>query len=300
MSERVLLINTKQKQCGAHQYLLRIFDLLKSDSRFEYTEFESESEFCKTDISVYSHVILNYYNLLFPWWNPYCHSRIYYIYHEGPIRFPVSYDLILDSDPTAKNGIPRPTFKPKTLTTFTPGKIPVIGTFGFPLYEKRFDEILRLVQEQFDEARIRISLPMCHHLDNETDDTKIRLFAQTIYQLIYKPGVKLEITHDFMDEDQLLTFLSTNDINMFLYDNGSTQRGCSSVIDYALNVNRPIAISNDSMFRHIYDDRICAYKRPIRDIMNDPTVMDHLRSIAEKWTSEQLRSTILRRLQIES
>ena len=299
MPERVLLINSKKKQCGAYQYALRIFDLLKCDSRFEYIEFGSESEFYQTDVSVYSHLILNYHPLLFPWWNPHFHSRIYYIYHEGPVRFPVGHDFILDSDPTARNGIPRPIFKPKELIPFTPNKIPVIGTFGFALYQKRFDEIVRLVQDQFDEAHIRILMPFCDHTPNDPNNGAAKFLANSLYPLVYKPGVKLEIIHDFMDDDQLLTFLSSNDINMFLYVNHDI-RGCSSVIDYAINVKRPLAISTDDMFRHIYDDRICAYKRPIRDIMNDPSVMDYINSIAKKWDSDQMLTTIRQRLRLES
>lgn len=40
-------------------------------------------------------------------------------------------------------------------------------------------------------------------------------------------------------------------------------RGISSVIDYAISVNKPFIISDSYMFRNVYSDDICAYKTDI-------------------------------------
>ena len=57
-----------------------------------------------------------------------------------------------------------------------------------------------------------------------------------------------------MGVDQLLDFLAQNSLNAFLYEyqNG---RGISSVVDHALAVKRPLALTRSSMFRHVNGTR---------------------------------------------
>ena len=55
-------------------------------------------------------------------------------------------------------------------------------------------------------------------------------------------------------------------MNIFLYDK-LEHRGISSVIDYALSVNKPFGISDSNMFKHIYSDDICLYKTIIQTCM---------------------------------
>jgi hypothetical protein len=88
-----------------------------------------------------------------------------------------------------------------------------------------------------------------------------------------------------MDDEELLDFLASNTINIFMYD-GMPGRGCSSVIDYALSVNRPIGISNSHMFRHIYSDEICLYKRSIADIIEKGN--EYLDRFRQLWSEDRL------------
>ena len=76
------------------------------------------------------------------------------------------------------------------------------------------------------------------------------------------------ILHDFLTNEEILKFLSTNTLNIFLYDK-LEGRGISSTIDYALSVKKPLAISDSCMFRNIYSDEICAYKSNLNDIINN-------------------------------
>lgn len=70
-------------------------------------------------------------------------------------------------------------------------------------------------------------------------------------QLIKKTGITLTITHDFLEQGEILDFLAQNSINVFLYQD-KTNRGLSSTPDYALAVDRPLAISDSIMFRHLH------------------------------------------------
>jgi hypothetical protein len=75
-------------------------------------------------------------------------------------------------------------------------------------------------------------------------------------------------------------------MNIFLYDT-MHGRGVSSTIDYALSVKKPLAISDSYMFRNIYSDEICLYKKPIRECLmkSKPYISQFL----EKYSNEKLR-----------
>jgi hypothetical protein len=79
--------------------------------------------------------------------------------------------------------------------------------------------------------------------------------------------LKIFITYDFFTNEDLLYFLKSNTMNIFLYDL-MPDRGISSVIDYALSVDTPIGISDSHMFRHIYSDDICLYNTNIHDCIH--------------------------------
>ena len=104
--------------------------------------------------------------------------------------------------------------------------------------------------------------------------------AELCRTLNTNPNIELSITHDLLDELELLDFLAKSDLNVFWYT--ALNEGLSSVIDYALSVNRPIAITNDMMFRHmVNDDIVISPTNSIVDIMNQGTKpLEHLYN---KW-----------------
>ena len=96
------------------------------------------------------------------------------------------------------------------------------------------------------------------------------------------------ITNEFFSEEEILFFLHSNTMNIFLYDT-MTGKGISSVIDYALSVKKPIGISDSYMFRHIYTDEICLYKRTIADCM--AAAPAHLHRFLEEYSHNNLIKT---------
>jgi hypothetical protein len=209
---------------------------------------------------------------------------MYYIHHEfSNLLSCVDASHIFDSDPTAVNGIPRPL--EVYMSIFEPHNIPRIGSFGFGFENKGFQKIIQLVQSQFKNAIITLWIPFATFGD--ADGSQARKIAKDCRDLISSPTIQLEIRHDFMPEEDVLRFLASNTINVFLYDTfEGSGRGCSSAIDYAISAGRPIAISNSIMFRHVYSDAICAYKRPLIDIIQDGDV--HIRAFKEKWSPDNL------------
>ena len=123
-------------------------------------------------------------------------------------------------------------------------KIPKIGSFGFALTHKNFNLIVREVNKTFDEAEINFHMPKAYYdFENQTNqvihDCKIE---------ITKPGIKLNITTDFLSEDEVINQLHHNDINCLFYD-GGRDLGISSSLDFLISAQKPILITESPMFR---------------------------------------------------
>ena len=282
----ILIINSIEKQCGVYQYGLAMFKQLTMPNTFEYVEVGSQQQLLDhMKSNTYEACILNYHKALFPWWSP-IDIKTYYIYHED-IQFDPIYTL--DSDPTRSNGIPRPVSQVIAIPRYN--KIPTFGSFGFGFETKGFERIISIVQSQYDIATIRLLIPFSYYGDQ--NGARANQIATRCRSLITKQGIKLLILHDFLPETDLVHFLASNDLNIFLYDQ-MLHRGCSSVFDYALAAKKPIAISDCDMFRHVYSDQICAYKRSLSDIIKDGDT--HILPFLKKWNPSTLQDTILKRI----
>jgi hypothetical protein len=67
------------------------------------------------------------------------------------------------------------------------------------------------------------------------------------------PGFTHEINHEFMEWDDLVRWLSQNDVNCYMRDVAMNWRGVSSACDAAMCARRPIAINACNAFRHLQD-----------------------------------------------
>lgn len=287
---KILFLNHKVQQCGVYQYGLRLYNILKKTVHIQYIYIEIENIYDYLSvIHQYNdiHAILyNYHNVTMPWLNKYNIQKKVKnigIPHESTHDF---FDVICEIDPTfikTENiyPIPRPMFDDvdeilKTYTPSTPNirqfieyseeNVPIFGSFGFGLTDKGFDKIVKIVNEQYTNAIIKFVMPMPAFGDAS--------YPYGVQQIINKcvenntNKLKIFITYDFFTNEDLLYFLKSNTMNIFLYDLMNS-RSISSVIDYALSVDRPIGISNSHMFRHIYSDDICLYKTSIHDCIQN-------------------------------
>jgi SAM-dependent methyltransferase len=163
--------------------------------------------------------------------------------------------------------------------------LPTIGSFGFATSGKGFERLITEVQQAFDRAVIRLSIPPSAFFD--LDGSRGRDIAEHCRSLVVKPGIRLEVHHEFLSDEQLLDFLAQNSLNAFFYEHKSG-RGISSVIDYALAVERPIAVTKSSMFRHISGSRppITIEDSTLSEIMSHG--FGTLARFYEEWTPENL------------
>lgn len=262
---RVFYVNHSEKQCGVYQFGKNIGTALATSTKFDFRYLE-----CSDAASLNGHlaqdqplaVVYNFHPDTLGWakWNSLAVrvpqiAMVHEIYQQvADVLTNYTFDYYIGADPTLllKNPVVFKTGRlvPEYHNSLPLPAVPTIGSFGFGTPGKGFEEIVRRVQEEFDEAVIRFNIPFARFGD--LDGERARQIAANCRALIRKPGVILEVGHDFFDDDQLLHFLSQNTINVFLYEQNKA-RGISSVIEYALAVNRAIAVSESSMFRHIRD-----------------------------------------------
>ena len=278
----VIFFNHKIQNCGVYQYGKRLNDILQKSLDIIYIEIDKVEEYHQA-LKEYPHIkaiIYNYHQSTMSWLNNINIQKTKKnigIPHESPENL---FDIICDIDPTAREcgnryALPRPIFNnindilANHITSVNVNKfikyseenVPIFGSFGFGFTNKGFDKIVKLVNNQYDNAIIKFIIPTAHFDPNPHTTTIMR---NMIINANNKKGIKIMILHEFLSNEDILLFLSSNTMNIFLYDT-MNNRGISSTIDYALSVKKPLGISNSYMFRNIYSDKICLYNTPIKN-----------------------------------
>jgi len=290
----VLFVNHREKQCGVGQFGKRLFTPALDSEKYNcyYIDIESDGE-CQywIDATKPSIIIYNYYSgATMPWLDAGFlqrqQAKQLNVFHEVPIGLP--FDGIVHQDPTDETPrwfhisrpIPEYTNKQSLPTT------PTFGSFGFGLGGKGFSTLVEKVQEEYDSAIIRINIPYAAFGDS--DGRGARDWANNCRARIRKGGILLEIGHEFFDEPQLLDFLASNSCNCFLYD-ANYGRGISGTLDYALAVDRPIAITKSYQFQHFwkYSDCCLVENKKLQDIIDAGT--SPLEIYHGMWNNNQVR-----------
>lgn len=195
-----------------------------------------------------------------------------YLLEENPIN--QLFDYYIAPDPTIvaknKNIFITGRLIPEYNNTYTIPNITTIWSFWFWTPNKWFEEIVKHVQNEFDEAIINFNIPFSDFWDKSWENAK--KIKENCFNILTKKNIKLNITHNFFNKTDMLDFLAKNTINIFLYQNPvSESRWISSVIENALAVKRPICISWSSMFRHVQDisPSISINNNSIKNIINN-------------------------------
>jgi hypothetical protein len=300
---KVLFVNHKIKKCGVYQYGVRLFDILKKSTNVNYIfkEIDTYNEYIEAlNHTSYDAILYNYHPVIMKWLNVNSiQTKIKNIGLQHDLVENDIFDITLRLDTTLperndRYNIPRPIFEniDTLLDNYVPSidsvnsfinykedGVPIFGSFGFGFKRKGFHKIVKLINDNYDNAIIKFVMP---HADTQSSDVGI---VEECKSYITKPTIKLIISHDFFSEMDILFFLKSNTMNLFLYDT-HLSAGVSSVTDYALSVKTPLAISNASWFRHIYSDEICVDKTHINDIMSLST--GHCEQILKLFSHDNL------------
>lgn len=122
-----------------------------------------------------------------------------------------------------------------------------VGSFGFAVGGKLYHHVVPLVCASFPRPLIRLHIPRAFYGD--AAGAAAHGYAGECAKRLDN-GAELQVTHDFMPEEDLLDWLAQNDLNVFFYE-PNIGRGIASALDYAIAVRRPLAINNSDMFRHV-------------------------------------------------
>jgi len=325
LQQKILFISHKKAQCGVYEFGKNITDVLQHSKCYQFIRVECSSlAELQTAITENSPagIIYNYIPPVLPWVINKIGLKLYrnniasiqipqigiihditqhvadsatnyktdFLFSVGASHLINSlFDYYIAPDPTLllrnpyvyKTGRLIPSYQNK----FSLPSEPVIGSFGFGTPKKGFEKIVQLVQQVFDEAVIRFNIPAADFGDK--NGINARIISEKCRALITKEGIQLIITHDFMDNNTMLDFLAKNTINVFLYEDKSN-RGLSSALDNALAVQRPVAVSDAVMFRHLFDAEpsVCVTKNNLKTIIQNGFAP--LRKYYSEWNAESL------------
>ncbi|MEP6585035.1 MAG: methyltransferase domain-containing protein [Ginsengibacter sp.] len=324
MRKSIVFVTHKPKQCGVYEFGKNVFNAILQSEQYRFIKIESDSikdlekqlDFHKPDAVIY-----NYHPSVMPWLATKISKGIYRnniagknypqigIIHEitqevadnatgygnklvigqSQKKLNSLFDFYIAPDPTLflKNPLVFKTGRliPKYKNLLPTPEIPTIGSFGFGTPNKGFEKLVAKVQEEFTEAVIRLNIPSADFGDpNGLNATKI---ADNCRAIINNENITIEVSHKFLNDEALLDFLASNSINAFLYED-TGGRGLSSTVDNALAVNRPIAVSQSSMFRHILNQcpSVSIQKSSLKKIINNGT--NCLEELSKDWNEENL------------
>ena len=294
----IFVVNHSVENCGVYQYGKRVGKILEKSKKinFMYLEIDTEEEFRK-QLSTYSPeiIIYNYLSGTMPWMNEILAQELrefgivqMLLVHN--VNYSTFFHYYLHQNPDYtdddKNfAICRPLFDYDSKSIENTDVLK-IGSFGFGFRVKYFDEICRVVNEQLYDRNIEIRLHLTHsHFCENSND--IQGIKQECLSIITSPNIKLTMTHDFLTDIEMLDFLSQNDLNIFFYQDYPSYNGISSTIDYALSVQKPIAICKSRMFSHIMnvEPSICVEDTYLLDIINNGFIP--LEEKYKKWTNSK-------------
>lgn len=321
----ILFVSHPPKQCGVYEFGRTVFQAIAASPSYSFIKAECGSLIeLKEKIKEFNPaaIIYNYHPSVLPWICSKVSKGLYRnhiagihpvqvgIIHEvtqsiadtatgygnrfitgaSPKKLNTLFDFYIAADPTLllKNPL---VFKTGRLIPEYNKQVPApatltIGSFGFATPNKGFEKLVERVNLEFDEAIIRLNMPAADFGD--PDGANARQIAEQCRQRIRKPGIKLEVTHDFMTDTALLDFLAGNSMNVFHYED-KQGRGISSAVDNALAVKRPVAVSRCPMFRHLLQAKpsVCVEDLSLREILANG--FGPLDKLSRTWNADNLR-----------
>jgi hypothetical protein len=288
----ILIVNTREKECAVWQYGQNLFHALVSKELFESSQFhfhycepKDDSDLLWVATKVVPDAII--YN-----WHPnqggflkdapFDVGRVVKnlcVFHEMGWEREEKFDAVLFSAHPTSVGwpddckiwhrvpllLPQADFLPKPDAKHDPA-CPWIGVNGYGGAHANL--AMEQIVKEFDHANVCLHLPPAHYGD--ADGRYARIFAEKCRDLAKdKPGILVHARHDWMDQDDLLTMLSLNDLNLYLRPTQVAWHGVSAAMCAALAVKRPMSTNRNPSFRHLWDCQpsVCVEDRSLKEIL---------------------------------
>jgi hypothetical protein len=296
MIQKVLFVNCLKGQCGVYEFgkmlnrRLQVATWFPANNTryiFHYSEIQNEISYRSTvnDVKPVA-TIFNHHPVTMPWVSSLTTKVVPSLLIRHDTRFGWPGVGVIHPDPTftpygRDYKIGRPV--PKALSVL-PQVIPnSVGSFGFGISSKGYDEVIRLVASQNKQGIVRLLIPLNTSIDPSGEMSSST--AHACKKLGEELGVEVHVSQDYKNQHSLLTWLGQNEINAFPYRDHRSD-GISSVIDWALGARRPIGTSSHKMFRHIYSDDISIEKNSLKDIVEKG--LKPLEKYYTMWTPDTL------------
>lgn len=300
---KILFVNFAVMNCGVHQYGVNLYSVLAHSQRYEFVYVDVlslEDLDREADKGDWAAILINFHP-----------QTLSFIRPEMPRRFrsvcvAVMHEMMQSEVDSMPRGLFQfyimgdPTLRQTNPNVFSTGRIVLeyenkkplaqlvtVGSFGFSVGSKGFQRLVDLVQEEFDEAVVRINIPANGIIDQNATEAKRQV--DLCRERLWKPGIQIKATHEFFDKDQLIDFLASNTLNAFLYDY-IVKAGISSAADHAMTARRPIAITKSIMFRHLHNLKppITIEDTSLKEIIRNGTrPYDHL---LQEWSPQRICS----------
>jgi hypothetical protein len=288
---KIYFINSKAKNCGVYQYGLRLWDSIKNSKyNISYYEINTKEEFYSLNISDADIIFLNWIeggeSGPFGWFDyDICNFIKQYniptvsIQHTDQ-QHTAHIDYFLSQNPK-KSGMPRPLYD-FNRTKINNNKIN-IGSFGLAFNNKNFNKVVQLINNEFDECEINIHITKAFYSNNNMD---FDFIISNLKNISLKPNNNLNITTNFISNEELLFFIDKNDLIVLMYDD-STET--SSVIDYVISAETPVAITNVPAFEHIYDPNIDLNNNSLSSIIKYTNNKNLIKNYKNIWSKNNLK-----------
>ena len=260
---RGLFLNTEKAFCSIYESGKMAYEclILSKMYQLDYLELGKKNRNINTEYDFY---IFNYHWVTMGWLDTkfikqlpgFKAAIVLEVSPNNPFACvsPNDFDAYLVLDPTCKHvqhnvhAFPRPLDIPHhPITPYQAENIPIIGTFGLSSYDKGFDEVIKAVNEEFDEALIRINIPKADYISSKDFDN----FTNHLANCPTKEQIRIEITRHYFDKEELINWCAQNTLNVFLY-NRRIGNGLSATTDQAIASGRPLVVSTNPAFRHIH------------------------------------------------
>ncbi len=258
---RGVFINPTEAKCSIYESGRMMYEALLLSDKYELDYIEVDKN--KRSIpDTYDFYIFNYHHTTMGWLDTKCVHllpgiKITFVLEVVPnnpfVLCPSEdFNAYCVLDPTMNitdkrvYAFPRPLEIPSKITPYQESTVPVIGSFGFATHGKGFERVVEAVNKEFDEAIIRINIPVgTYTLNNIAGD------IEALCKKIAKKGIQVVFTHDFMSKEELIEWCGQNTLNCFLYDRNMP--GLAATTDQAISSGRPLAVSENVTFRHIIE-----------------------------------------------
>lgn len=292
---KIYFINSKIKNCGVYQYGVRLWESLKKTNLdITYFEIQSKEEFLSLCIET-NRVDVIFFNWIdggisgpFGWVDADLLSNINLlniktisILHTDKT---IEMDLLISQNPI-RSGMPRPLYNFDTTKTKPINNILNIGSIGFAGHHKDFPKIVKKVNDELQEAQINLNITNANYGDQ--DSTCLNEVIKNIYNIPLKPGIKLNLTTNFLSNEELLDFVYQNDLVIFAYNR---LNDIASVVDYAISTETPIGVTNIGAFEHVYKKEIDIDKNNIYEIIDYYKKNNFIKCLKDQWSQDHLKN----------